>query len=135
MIGAKRELGKIKDTFLGFEDHGLFSFFITFDFGTTVQAFAGYRLDQPSKDNRFRGTAFGCEVIMRILNAVGVDSWEKLVGQEMWAIREEGMIRGIEAPKYRKGTTPFHIRELIEAFEKREKVVDTHCPQCGMPQS
>ena len=125
----KRELGIIRSTQLGIEDHGIMTFFLHFDFGGTCQGFGGYTLDdRPEKrevGSHRRGTAFGCEVIRRILEAVGVDNWEELVGNEMWVIREDdkhnAMIRGIEAPKYRKRAgRPFNIQKLAEQFKKKE---------------
>lgn len=121
---SDRELGIIYNTMLGFEDHGIMTFYLHFNFGGSGQGFGGYGLDTPKmKDGKFIcriGTAFGCEVIRRVLQAVGVDKWEDLKGKEMWVIRK-GPLQGfaskiveIEAPKYREGGGRFNIEELLQ---------------------
>lgn len=60
---------KIKSTFLGIEDHGIPTFFINLDYGGAGQSFGGY-------DLRY----YGIEIIVEILNALEVDSWEKIDG-------------------------------------------------------
>ena len=66
----------IKKTFLGFEDHGIMTCMIDLDYGScSMQGFGGYA---------FSGsTAFGMQFIMAVLNVVGVDSWEQLVGKHV----------------------------------------------------
>ena len=116
----ERELGKITNTMLGKEDHGIFTFVLYFDFGDSGQGFGTYRLDKYNKKKEeAEGSAFGLEAIMRVLEAVGVDTWEELPGNEMWVIRDESkMIRAIEAPKYRKSAgRRFDIRELAEKYK------------------
>ena len=76
----------IKSTMLGREDHGALTFYLYLDYGSTSQGFGGYVLDDPVKDDegKFiyrRGTAFGCEAIIKVMEIVGVDSWEKLPGK------------------------------------------------------
>lgn len=121
---TERELGVIESTFLGHEGNGIMSFSLRFNFGGSGQSFGGWSLDGYEKSLQRRvGSKFGCEVINRILRAVGVDSWEKLVGKEMWVLRDgnkyNSKIIGIEAPAYRKGEMysdcmPFIMSELIE---------------------
>ena len=125
------ELGRIETTMLGTEDHGIFTFMITLDFGGTGQGFGGYALDTPTgRGLRFKGrhgTAFGMEAIMQLLDAAGVESWEDLKGKEVWAYRDRdglgGMIKGIEAPAYRKHKGAFFIEDLAKEYipEKETK--------------
>jgi len=114
-----KELGIVKSTHLGWEDHGIFSFMIDFDFGGTGQGFGNYSLDTFDKiqDKRV-GTAFGLAIIMKILEVAKVNKWEDLVGRELYVIRDEpmGFIRGLEAPKYRGGKR-FRVDELIEEYQ------------------
>ena len=74
---------KIISTMLGVEDHGIFSFWLILNYGTfSGQGFGGYCLDNYDKEKKIRvGTAFGCQVIMRILKVVGVEKWEDLVNK------------------------------------------------------
>ena len=76
----------IKSTSLGYEDHGIMTFFLHLDYGGGGQGFGGYGLDKPNDGDRppYRlGTAFGLEAIMRVLDVVGVSEWEKLPGKSV----------------------------------------------------
>ena len=73
----------IKSTTLGKEDHGIMTFFITIqgEKGTCV-SIGGFALDEydPNTKNRvFKSESM--EIISKILEIVGVDSWEKLPGK------------------------------------------------------
>ena len=111
----EKELGKIISTHLGIEDHGIMSFMIVFDFGGRGRGFGGYALDTYDEKLKKRvGTAYGMEVIMRILNAVGVDKWEDLVGKVCWVYRAKPYdeIVAIKAPDFVKQDGLFDIVEL-----------------------
>lgn len=60
---------RIVDTHLGYEDHGIPTCLIGLDYGGVRQGFGGY-------DLRY----YGFEMVQKILDTVGVDRWEKLVG-------------------------------------------------------
>lgn len=124
-MSEKRELGKIESTMLGIEDHGILSFFLMFDFGTSGQGFGGYSLDNYDKKKGERvGLAFGTAVIRQILETVGVREWEDLVGNEMWVIRNDkgSSIIGIEPPAYRKTQRKrFMIKELVKEYFPEER--------------
>lgn len=115
------ELGQIDSVNLGFEGHGILSFMLNLKFGSHSQGFGGYQLDEPLKINgQYKGrhgTVFGTEVILRILNSVGVEAWEDLLGKEVWAWRDEGrMIVAIEAPAYREHEGRFNIKDLAKEY-------------------
>jgi hypothetical protein len=121
------ELGKIEDTFLGYEDHDIFTFWLYLDFGGSVQGFGGYGLDTPKHDENKKfigrfGTATGMGVIISILKAVGVNKWEDLPGKVIWIKREnEGWnssIIAIKAPDFVKGTEWFDIKEHFKNCEE-----------------
>jgi hypothetical protein len=88
----------ITSTSLGVEDHGIFSAFLTLDFGGSGQGFGGYALDQHNgkrgQDSKRIGTAYGMEFIRRIMDTVGVSKWEDLRGKY---IRVRSDHRKIEA--------------------------------------
>jgi hypothetical protein len=88
-------IAKIDGTFLGFEDHGIFTAIIYFDYGDGGHQGGGTY----SLSSRGKGAHGGIDHLMGILNACGVDSWEKLKGRTVFAIREDGWggtIRGIK---------------------------------------
>ena len=91
----------IKSTMLGYEDHGILTAFVTLDYGGSGQGFGGRAFDEPIKDpltNDFisrRGVAYGMEWIARVLNTVGVESWEKLPGTPVRVKMDIGKVYAI----------------------------------------
>lgn len=83
-MDRKIENGTIKSTFLGVEDHGIMTLFITVEGEWGGQGFGGYGLD--------RAGAFGVSLIRRTLEAVGVDKWEALVGKNVRVDHDYGKI-------------------------------------------
>ena len=72
---------KITDTFLGREYHGLLTCYLTVEgngFGVSI---GGYCLDQYDEHNNKRVARF--ELIDRILEVAGVNSWEELQGKHI----------------------------------------------------
>ncbi len=87
---------RIESTMLGEEDHGIMTCFLYLDYGGAGQGFGGYGLQRWDKaENRARGTEYGMEFIMRILDVVGVRKWEDLVNQYIRADAEHGKVHGI----------------------------------------
>lgn len=72
---------KITSVKLGREDHGIMTFMIFVEFGACGCGIGGYALDQYDRvaDTRVCSPK-GLEAISKILDVVGVDSWEKLPG-------------------------------------------------------
>lgn len=82
----------IRSTFLGVEDHGVFTYILNLDVSdSTGQGFGTYSLDSydDTKERR-TGTAYGAESIMQILDVVGVGKWEDLQGKNIRIQRESG---------------------------------------------
>jgi len=89
---------KIVRTFLGFEDHGIFTAQLTVDYGGSGQGVGGYNL---SGD-----TGFGAAFIKAVLRAAGVDSWEKLTGRVVQVLLEDkgwGRAVGLEPMPFEPG--------------------------------
>lgn len=84
--------GQIESVRLGKEDHDIFTFCLMFNFGGNSQGFMGYTLDDPLLEHgefvRRRGSASGMDLIIRIIGALGVDSWEDIKGVRAWALFE-----------------------------------------------
>lgn len=71
---------KISATHLGYESHGIFTAYLTLQsagFGISV---GGYALDEFIDKKRII-TKKGAELIPRIIDVVGVETWEQLAGQ------------------------------------------------------
>ena len=79
-----REAGQIVNatidkTFLGIEDHGIFTFTIYVDYGdSSHQGFGTYGLDGDEKKPSWCG-----EMLRKILEVAGAESWEELVGKNV----------------------------------------------------
>lgn len=72
---------KITSTSLGYEDHGVFTFYLHLDYGGAGQGAGGYVLDRHTKKNRKRtGTKMGMDLIIAILRLLKVGIWEDLPG-------------------------------------------------------
>lgn len=73
---------QITGTMLGREDHGIFTFMIDIRFGGSSCGIGGYALDEFDASQCCRVfRAESMEAISRILDTVGVDSWEDLKGK------------------------------------------------------
>lgn len=73
---------KITGTSLGFEDHGIMTTFVHLEWEGSGVGFGGYGLDKWDEKKKERiGTGVGLDFIKRILEVVGVESWEDLKGK------------------------------------------------------
>lgn len=74
---------QIKATKLGFISNGIFDFKLVLEIqGGGGVALGGWAMDRYDKEKNKRvGTAYGMNLIMRILEVVGVDTWEELEGK------------------------------------------------------
>ena len=72
---------KIESTMLGYEDHGILTCWLFLEGDGWNAGFGGYALDDydESKGRRVASTK-GLQTIAEILNALELDSWEKLPG-------------------------------------------------------
>lgn len=75
----------IERTMLGYEEHGLLTIDLLFDYGGSHQGYGGYVLDgKPAEPGGGRvPTELPGVAIAGILRALDVDCWEKLVGQHV----------------------------------------------------
>lgn len=74
--------GKIIDTMLGIEDHGIMTFMLDINFGnSTGQGFGGYSLEG--------GTGKSMKAVRKVLETVGVDKWEDLKGKYIRVRKEQ----------------------------------------------
>lgn len=87
----------INSTYLGNgeESRGTFSYSLDMRWNSSGIGAGGYCLDTPVKDDDGKrlgreGTAFGLDHIIRILETVGVESWEKVKGSKVWLLFPAG---------------------------------------------
>ena len=88
---------KITSTLLGKEDPGPFTACLFLDYGGSTQVFDGYCLDKPKPDKvRERvGSDFGMEFIIRILETLEVEIWERLPGTYCRVVAEDCRVHAI----------------------------------------
>jgi hypothetical protein len=73
---------RIEYTHLGWEDHGIFTICLGLDYGGSEQGFGHLMASTYDKTaDRQVGTVYGMELIMRICNVIGVQTWEELQGK------------------------------------------------------
>ena len=74
--------GKITNVTLTMEDHGVLTFYLTIEGGGVGFGYGGYVIGRGYLGaNNFEGSAKGVEAMMRIMDTIGVDTWEDLVGK------------------------------------------------------
>lgn len=88
---------KVRSTTLGYEDHGILTAFVDLDYGGSGQGFGGYALDtKPNQGEHNRAPHIACgSWVGGILWALGVDSWEKVVGAHARAAMGQWRVEGI----------------------------------------
>jgi hypothetical protein len=86
----QRKNARITKTMLGWEDHDIFTFLLMLDYGGMGQGAGQLCLGNSKGVHALTG-----EMISKILQTVGVDTWEELPGKNVVAIIEDGLVRGI----------------------------------------
>lgn len=84
------KLAKITSAKLEIQERGILNFWIFVDYEEGMsQGIGGISLDEydKSKDRRV-GTAYGCEVIRRLLLALNVNDFSEMKGKIIWVIGE-----------------------------------------------
>lgn len=126
----RNTIAKITDTFLGVQDHGIWTATLTVEYENGgVQGIGGYALDQPLRapDGEFLGrfgTADGMEFVRRTCAAVGVETWEELKGKIVRVLFDpddtglSAQPRGIAAGPFSRGGRLFVFGDHMEADQK-----------------
>jgi hypothetical protein len=96
-MSVSREVtnARISSTTLGpkASDGRCFSSWIILEFEGGGQGFGGYSMDSWSEAGQRRvGVAWGMEFIARLLETVGVESWEELTGKHIRVDRDCGKV-------------------------------------------
>ncbi len=81
-----KKLAKIRSAKFEIQERGVLNFWIHVDYEEGgSQGIGGLALDIYDKEKECRvGTAYGCEVIRRILLEFGVNDFSELVGKYIW---------------------------------------------------
>ena len=85
---------RIESTMLGYEDHGVFTCMLHFDYGEHGgQGFGGYALSGKNPKDSYYKNQYCAMFIEGILKTVGVEKWEDLIGKH---VRVEAEFDGIK---------------------------------------
>jgi len=109
---------QIKRTMLGREDHGIMTFMIFVEWDGCVNCgIGGYAIDQ--YDRQLDTCIFsvkGLEAISKILDVVGVDSWENLPGKYI-RIKDEGWGKSINEIGNLMKDKWFNLKEFFASHQ------------------
>ena len=83
-----RKIAKIESTMLGIEDHGIFTAYVFMNYGGSSQGFGGYVLDKLVDRETYRREPMPSALgfVTGVLQAAGVDSWERLKGRTLFVL-------------------------------------------------
>lgn len=74
----------ITGTMLGYEDHGIMTFFVYLEWDGGGVGFGGYALDKFDKEQDKRvGVGYSMDLLKEIMEVVGVQTWEQLKGKHV----------------------------------------------------
>ena len=104
-----KQLAKITSAKLEIKERGILNFWILVDYeDSPCQGIGSLALDKWDKEKEKRvGTAYGCEMIRRLLETLNVNDFSEMKGQIIWVYGEgEGL--GFKA----KGIGPLKVSGL-----------------------
>lgn len=110
---------KITKTFLGREDHGIFTFIVEYsgigEYKGRAGGFGTYQLDiYNRKTGEQIGTAFGMELLIKTIETIGAKSWEDLINKKIKVKIEGNEIKDIGNFKIEKWVNPKNILRKLE---------------------
>lgn len=132
---------KITNVSVSMEDWGCLTFYITLDGGGWGCNYGGYCIGKGYLGAKeFYSTSAGLEVLMRIMDTVGVEKWEDLKGKYC-RVKTEGLGGTIQAigniltdkwfdvKEFYSNYNDTHSFDNNEALDKKdlEKVIDDYC--------
>jgi hypothetical protein len=95
------QIGTISATRLGYQDHGILTADLTVDWPGGGVSVGGFVLDEPKdregRDYTRRGTAYGLDHVIRLMETVGVAKWEDLRGRQVVVLFEGGSAWGAQS--------------------------------------
>lgn len=118
-----KKLAKISKAHLEIKERGILNFWIHVDYEDGLgQGIGGIVLDAWCKDQEKRiGTAYGCEIIRRLLLELNVNDFSEMSGKHIWVLGEgEGFNfkpTGVQSLKVdKKDTNPVIFLEIAALF-------------------
>lgn len=144
-----QRVGKVTETFLGIEDHGVFTAFVHVDYGGSRQGIGGHSLAaEDPKTHKLKHKADASVFITGVLRAAGVDSWERLRGRVVYVLFDSPEASatpvGLEPLAMERGER-FLFTEMRDVHREGRvvvhadggschgtRLVEGRCPSCGV---
>lgn len=124
IIERVEKLARITSARLELQDREILSFWITVNYEDGFsQGVGGIALDEWDAEKEERqGTAYGCEMIRRLLLELGVNDFSEMAGKHIWVIGEEAgfafTVKGLRALKVdNKDSKPIIFGEVLKDFK------------------
>lgn len=117
----EQRIAKIDSSFIGFEDHGLLTVTLGFDYGSSHQGIGGRAFGSMTEDEPEKwqlGHEMGMDFIRRLLLACGVDQWERIKGRTVFVTCDWSNVYRIDPLPTEKGEA-FDIEAWAESFTAR----------------
>ena len=121
-----KQLAKITDAKLEIKETGILNFWIFVDYEDLgSQEIGGLALDEWDESSKKRvGTAYGCEMIRRLLDVLDVNDFSEMKGKIIWVHGDgEGFSfkpTGIESLKVSKSEkSPLIFSEVLKEFTNK----------------
>jgi hypothetical protein len=117
-----RQLAKVTNAGLEIKDRGILTFWIHVDYEDGgSQGIGGLCLDDYNKEKKTRvGSAYGCEMIRRLLLELDVNNFNEMKGQIIWVHGEGSGLsftpKGIERLKVDGGREPLIFEDVYNEF-------------------
>lgn len=109
------KIAKITDTFLGYGPHGIFTLYLTLDFGKGVTG----------STPPFTLGPYASALIEAVLDVCNVDRWEHVKGHTVYALLDRddisGEVTGLAPLPTEKGT-PFLFHDVFDEAKKKMEV-------------
>jgi hypothetical protein len=102
------KLARVESTWLGTEDHGIFTAVLQLDYGTAQQGAGSYDLRHSDAAARF---------IAGVLSVAKVESWEKVPGTTLYALIDNGgagLVRGLRSLPFFGKQVDFRFDSIYE---------------------
>lgn len=96
MTEPEWQIAKVTYAFLGYEDHGFLTIMLTLNYGGSGQGAGGYALGIRGKGDSDDAAQTLRYQVQGILDACGVDEWNKVAGRTIMALADHGKVHAIK---------------------------------------
>jgi hypothetical protein len=118
---SEQRIAKVRSMVLGFEDHGILTATVDFDYGGAGQGIGarcfGSHDESRDPEGWRRGHEMGMDFVRRLLLACGVSEWDRLKGRTVMVTCTYSEILRID-PLPTEGGEPFDIEAWADSWKR-----------------